>query len=158
MMMKPSSPLLAFAMMSAVAAAFAGELKLGQPLTLKESRSVTQILADPAPLVGKTVQVRGQVTEVCQMMGCWMALTEPGTSKLLRVKVNDGDIVFPKESVGKSAVAEGTLARIALTKEQAIAQAKHEAEEQGRKFNPASVKSGVVIYQIKGAGAVIEQQ
>lgn len=134
-----------------------GEIKLGQPLTLKEARSVSQVLAAPAALVGKTVQVKGQVTEVCQMMGCWMALTEPGSTKVLRVKVNDGDLVFPKDSVGKSATAEGTLAKITLTKAQAIAQAKHEAEEQGRPFNPASVKSGAVLYQLKGAGAVIEQ-
>lgn len=141
----------------AATGALATEVKLGQPLTLKEARSVSQVLDHPGALVGKTVQVRGQVTEVCQMMGCWMALAEPGTTKVLRVKVNDGDLVFPKESVGKSATAEGILARITLTKQQAIAQARHEAEEQGRKFNPASVKSGAVIYQLKGAGAVIEQ-
>jgi hypothetical protein len=75
--------------------------------------------------------------------------------KMIKVKVNDGDIVFPKESIGKMAIAEGTLKKIELTKEQAIARAKHEAEEQGRKFNPASVKSGGTIYQIQGSGAVI---
>ena len=37
--------------------------------------------------------------------------------------------------------------------EQAVAKAKHTAEEQGRKFDPASVKSGTTIYQIEGTGA-----
>ena len=32
---------------------------------------------------------------------------------------------------------------------------KHEAEEQGRKFNAGSVKSGSTIYQIQGTGALI---
>jgi hypothetical protein len=63
--------------------------------------------------------------------------------------------VFPKEAVGKMATAEGELKKFELTKEQAIARAKHEAEEQGRKFNPASVKGGATIYQIQGTGAVI---
>ena len=132
-------------------------IRLGKALTTtREPLAVSRILAKPEPLVGKTVQVRGRVTEVCQMAGCWMALADLETTKVLRVKVNDGDIVFPKESVGRIAVAEGKLARFSLTKDQAVDMARHEAEEQGRKFNPASVKSGAVIYQIQGSGAVIE--
>ncbi len=103
------------------------------------------------------MQVKGRVTEVCQMAGCWMALADLETAKVLRVKVTDGELVFPKESVGRIAIAEGTLTKLSLTKDQAIAMARHEAEEQGRKFNPAAVRSGAVIYQLKGAGAVIEQ-
>jgi hypothetical protein len=130
--------------------------KLGRALILAQPQPVREILATPDAFVGKAVQVKGKVTEVCQMAGCWMALADLETAKILRVKVNDGDIVFPKEAVGKVAIAEGMLTRLTLTKDQAIAMARHEAEEQGRKFNPASVKSGAVIYQLKGAGAVIE--
>ena len=108
-------------------------------------------MAKPDKFAGKTVQVKGKVTEVCQMMGCWMDLTDGGKS--IHITVEDGAIVFPKESVGKQALAEGKLVKIELTKEQAIAQAKHTAEEQGRKFDPASVKSGTTIYQIEGTGA-----
>lgn len=132
-------------------------MHLGKPLTAGgDPLAVSRILAKPEPLVGKTLQVKGRVTEVCQMAGCWMALADLESAKVLRVKVNDGDIVFPKESVGKIAVAEGKLAKFSLTRDQAIDMARHEAEEQGRKFNPASVKSGTVIYQIQGFGAVIE--
>ena len=149
---------LALLLLAAVAihAAGDGPTKLGKALTLKQSMAVRQVLAKPEPLVGKTVQVKGRITEVCQMAGCWMALADLETAGILRVKVNDGDIVFPKEGVGRVAIAEGTLAKLTLTKEQAIGQARHEAEEQGRKFNPASVKSGTVIYQLRGAGAVID--
>ena len=129
---------------------------MGQKFTIAEPLAVDAVLANPDPYVGKTVQVKGKVTEVCQMAGCWMALADLETAKVLRVKVNDGDIVFPKEAVGKVAIAEGMLTRLSLTREQAVAMARHEAEEQGRKFNPASVKSGAVIYQLKGAGAVID--
>ncbi|MCC6536926.1 MAG: DUF4920 domain-containing protein [Bryobacterales bacterium] len=138
------------------AAAAAAEVKLGKALTLNESQPVAAVLAKPEPLVGKVVQVRGKVTEVCQMMGCWMALADLDSAKVLRVKVNDGDIVFPKDSVGKVAVAEGTLSKHTRTRQQAVDAARHEAEEQGRKFNPKSIKSGTVVYQLDGLGAVIQ--
>lgn len=137
------------------ATAVMAETKLGKPLTLKDSVTVAKIQSEPAQFVGKTVQVKGKVTEVCQMAGCWMALADPDSGKVLRVKVNDGDIVFPKEAIGRMALAEGTLAKIELTKEQAIAQAKHEAEERNQPFQPERIKSGTTIYQIKGTGAVL---
>ena len=133
----------------------AATLNLGSPLTLKQPDPVEKIASAPAAYAGKTIQVKGKITEVCQMMGCWMNLADPETGKLLKIKVNDGDIVFPKDSIGKLAIAEGKLVKIELTRDQAIAKARHEAEEQGRKFNPASVKSGAAIYQIQGTGALI---
>jgi hypothetical protein len=134
---------------------FAADLKLGKPLTLKEAVTVAELNAQAEANVDKVVQVRGTVTEVCQMMGCWMALADGGQT--VRIKVNDGDIVFPKEAIGKPARAEGKLVRLKLSKEQAIARAKHEAEETGRKFNAAAITGPVTIYQIAGTGAVISQ-
>jgi hypothetical protein len=67
--------------------------------------------------------------------------------------VEDGVIVFPKDSIGKQVLAEGKLVKVELTKDQAIAQAKHLAEEQGRKFDPASITSGKTSYQLTGTGA-----
>jgi hypothetical protein len=130
-------------------------LKLGSPLTLKETLSVDKVAGSPDAYVGKAVQVKGKVTEVCEMMGCWMNLADVTSGKLIKIKVNDGDIVFPKDSIGKLAIAEGKLVKFELTREQAIEKARHEAEEQGRKFDPASVKRGATIYQIQGTGALI---
>ena len=127
--------------------------KLGKPLTLAKPMMVADLMANPSSLAGKTVQVKGKVSEVCQMAGCWMSLVD-GES-LLRIKVNDGDIVFPKESIGKMAIAEGKLEKMELSREELISRAKHEAEEQGRKFDPKSVKAGKTIYQIQGVGAVL---
>ena len=132
----------------------AAEIKLGKPLTGKEPMPLATLLAKPSDYIGKTVQVKGQITEVCQMMGCWLDLTNDEGQKL-RIKVNDGEIEFPKDSAGKTAVAEGRFDKIELTKEQAIARAKEEAEDKGKKFDPASVKGPMTIYQIQGAGAVI---
>jgi len=138
----------------AIAALSAADLKLGKPLTQKEPEPLATVLAKPADYIGKTIQVKGKITEVCEMMGCWMDLTNDEGQKL-RIKVNDGEIEFPKNAAGKTAVAEGRFDKIELTKEQAIERAKEEAEDKGKKFDPASVKSGMTIYQIQGTGAVI---
>ena len=127
---------------------------LGKPLTLDKPMSIAEVSSKADSLVGKTVQVKGKITEVCQMAGCWVALVDED-GKTLRVKVNDGEIVFPKTAVGKMAIAEGEFKKIERTKEQAIAQAKHEAEESGKKFNAASIKSGSTTFQINGTGATI---
>jgi hypothetical protein len=142
------------ALLCAAALAPAADLKLGKPLTLKEPITIAVLLAKPSDYVGKTVQVKGKITEVCEMMGCWMDLVNAEGQKI-RIKVNDGEIEFPKTSAGKIAIAEGALAKIELTKEQAVERAKEEAEDRHRKFDPASVKGPVTIYQIQGTGAVI---
>ena len=132
----------------------AGENKLGKPLTVKEPTPIATLLAHPDDYVGKTVQVKGRISEVCQMMGCWMVLTNDEGQKV-RIKVNDGEIEFPKDSAGKTAIAEGKFTKIVLTREQAVGRAKEEAEEKGKPFDPASVKGGTTIYQVQGSGAVI---
>jgi len=132
------------------------ESKLGKPLKLSQPSAIHEILATPADFAGKTVQVKGKITEVCQAMGCWMALVDPtDSSKTIRINVEDGEIVFPKDSAGKTAIAEGVLTKQELTREQVIAKAKHEAEEQGRKFDAKQVKQGASYYEIRGTGAVI---
>jgi hypothetical protein len=133
----------------------AADQKVGKPITVKTPVTVDALLAKPAASVGKTVAVKGKVTEVCQAMGCWMNLVGE-SGKSIRVQVgHDGAIVFPKEGVGKMAIAEGKLEKTEMTKEEAIAAAKHEADDAGRKFDPATVKAPYVSYEISGTGAVI---
>lgn len=129
---------------------------LGKPLELKQQTPISDLEKKPGDYAGKTVQVRGKVTEVCEKMGCWMNLVDPATNARVRIKVKDGEIVFPKEAIGKMAVAEGRFVKIELTREQAIERAKHEAEENHKPFDPSSITGPVTIYQIQGTGAVIE--
>lgn len=129
---------------------------LGKPLELKKQTPIADLQKKPADYVGKTVQVRGKVAEVCEKMGCWMNLVDPASNARVRIKVKDGEIVFPKEAIGKMAVAEGKFVKIELTREQALEQAKHEAEENKKPFDPSKITGPVTIYQIQGSGAVIE--
>ncbi|MBX5495947.1 MAG: DUF4920 domain-containing protein [Bryobacteraceae bacterium] len=148
--MKNLTALLAFALSCGAA-----DLPLGKPLTLKSPMTVAKLMERPDAFVGGIVQVKGRVTEVCQRMGCWMNLVDPGGEKAVRIKVADAEIVFPKDSIGKMAVAEGKLVKLELTREQAVTRARHEAKEMGRSFDPNTIKKGVIIYQIQGTGAVL---
>ncbi|MBZ5620079.1 MAG: DUF4920 domain-containing protein [Acidobacteriia bacterium] len=142
------------ATLAAVSLLSAAEIKLGKPFTVKEPVALQTLLAHPDDYTGKTVQVEGRIAEVCQMMGCWLDLTNDDGQKI-RIKVNDGEIEFPKDSAGKRAVAEGKFTKTELTRDEAVARAKEEAEEKGRKFDPSSVKSGMTLYEIQGTSAVI---
>ena len=145
---------LVFLVLATLGIMSAAELKLGKPLTVKEPMQLSALITHADDYVGKTVQVQGKITAVCQMMGCWMELTNDA-GQHVRIMVEDGDIVFPKDSPGKTAIAEGKFTKNELTREQAVAQAKEEAEETGKKFDPAKVKGPLTYYQIQGTGAVV---
>jgi len=149
------SGLILAAALAAALPLVASDENLGAPLILKTQTPIAELLAKPARFVGRSVQVKGKITGVCQKMGCWIMLSDAATGASIRIKANDGEIVFPKESAGKMAVAEGSFHEIKLTRAQAVERAKHEAEEKGSKFDPASVPGPVTIYQIQGTGAVI---
>lgn len=129
--------------------------KYGKEISLKEKTSISKILEQPEEYVGKTVLVEGEILEVCAMAGCWMELKSDVENQKVKVKVKDGDIVFPVEAKGKSALVEGTVYKIELSKEEAIEYYQHVAEEQGTSFDEASVTGPLTLYQIKGIGAEI---
>jgi len=130
--------------------------KYGKKLTLKEKTKISSILEKPEDFVGKKVLVEGTVVGVCEKRGCWIELASDKQYQKIKVKVKDGEIVFPLEEKGRTALVEGEVYEIKLTKEQTIEQAKHEAEEHGKEFDPRSVTGSTTYYQIKGKGAVIK--
>lgn len=60
---------------------------------------------------GKTVRIEGTVAAVCPMRGCWMDIAGAG-GETIRIKVKDGEVVFPQTAKGKRVVAEGVLVKI----------------------------------------------
>ena len=133
----------------------AGQKEYGKKITLKEKTKISTILQTPEKFLGKKVLVQGTILAVCEKRGCWMELASDKESQKIKIKVKDGEIVFPLTGVGKKAVVEGEVQKISLTKEDLIKQGKHEAEENKTKFDPSSVKGPLTYYQIKGLGAVI---
>jgi hypothetical protein len=129
----------------------------GEQLTMTDTTLVSTILTAPDAYLGERVLVQGTVVEVCEMRGCWLELASDREFETLRVKVEDGVIVFPLSARGHHAVVEGVIERIDLTKEQAIEQARHHAEEQGIPFDSTTITGPTVTYQIRGIGAVIAE-
>lgn len=149
---------LTLALVLAAVPALAGEKDYGKGVTLTETTSVAKILADPDAWVGKTVRIEGKVMDVCPMAGCWMELEEGDGAAKLRVKVDDGVIVFPVTARGKLAVAEGVVEAIPMTREKYVAWLEHLAEERGQTFDPSTVGDGPFrIVQVKGTGARIAE-
>ena len=134
------------------------EIKLGAELTLTEKTKISDILSDPNAYLNKTVLVEGEILDVCPMMGCWMEIKSDDGEGMIKVKVKDGDIVFPVEAVGDFAVVEGTVYKIELTREEAVDYFEHVAEESGDDFDPSIITGPMTIYQIKGLGAEIVQK
>ena len=131
------------------------EANLGAEITLTKKTNISDILADPEAYLDKTVLVEGEILDVCPMMGCWMELKSDDGEGKIKVKVKDGDIVFPVEAKGSTALVEGKVYKIELTQEKAIEHFQHIAEEKGEEFDPSTITGPMTIYQIKGLGATI---
>lgn len=136
--------------------AVAGDLPSQYGAGVEDGDTITpaRLMADPDRYVDTVVRVEGSVTDVCPMAGCWILVRgEDGPE--VRVKVKDGEIVFPKELKGHGVRVQGTFRKYELTREQALANAAHEAEERGLPFDPATAEVSTTVYQIEGTGAVV---
>src|SRR4051794_31384995 len=79
----------------------------GAGVTMTDAIAIDKILAEPAAYQGKTVRVEGTVVDVCEMRGCWFEMAGEQPGQKLKFKVTDGEMVFPLESKGMFAVAQG---------------------------------------------------
>jgi hypothetical protein len=120
-----------------------------------ELTSIAEIVATPERFEGREVRVQGEVTGVCQMMGCWMELESGGAT--VRIKVEDGVIVFPAEALGSRAVARGTVQLLEMSRDEYAGWLRHQAEEQGHVFDEDAIGDPPYrVVQIAGLGAEIE--
>jgi hypothetical protein len=130
----------------ALSSATAGETKLGTGVTLQDATPIVSVLASPEEFVGKTIRIDGVATAVCTHMGCWMAVAADARpdAQTVRLKVDDGVIVFPVSAKGRRVSAEGIFEAVkdAHAKEAAGEHAKHDAKAS-------------TVYQIKATGALI---
>ena len=127
----------------------------GQGLTLSEETAISAIIDNPVAYVGTKVKVSGLVVDVCSTRGCWIYLAGDRDFEKIRIKVTDGEIVFPMEARGKTAIVEGVVESLELTREEVIARRKHHAKETGSNFDPASVTAGESVLRIRGLGSEI---
>jgi hypothetical protein len=130
----------------------------GKGVKNEDSVKVAELLAHADQYVGKTVRVEGVVTDVCAKAGCWMEILGDGSSSTIRIKVEDGVMVFPTSAKGKQVVAEGVFTKIEMTADEARAEAKHMAADRGEKLDAkkAAQVAPSVTYEIRGTGAIIK--
>jgi hypothetical protein len=154
----------------AVAPVWAGETEsYGDGVTLDKALAIDVLLTNPNDYVGRKVRVDGVITAVCKKRGCWMQVTDPESGNGVRIKVEDGVIVFPYTSMGREVKAEGIFEAIKLTPEQieARTEAAHNHGEGATcdKDGPKSPAAGAgcdlppidqYVYVIRGTGAVIK--
>jgi hypothetical protein len=127
----------------------------GTGITLTETTAISAILDQPEQYVGKTVMINGLVVDVCARRGCWIYLAGDRPFEKIRIKVTDGEIIFPMEARGKSATVEGVVETFELTRDEVVARRKHHAEETGEPFDPATVEGGETVLRVRGLGADI---
>jgi hypothetical protein len=84
-----------------------------------------------------------------------MELASDKAFETIKIKVKDGEIIFPLESRGKSALAQGKVEKIELSMEQTLKYLEHHAKEENKAFDPKSVKEALTIYRIRGTSARI---
>ncbi len=128
----------------------------GNKLTLNETIAVSAIMEDPEGFLGQDVLIEGLVVDVCSKRGCWMEISSDKEYEKIKVKVDDGVIVFPLSTKGQKALVQGKVYKITMSEEQVHAWLKHEADEHGHTYDPSEVTGPRVIYQIKGHGALIK--
>jgi len=71
--------------------------------------------------------VRGTVTSVCKMKGCWMELDQ-GNGETLRVDFKDYALFMPKDLPGKEVIMRGVASKKTLS----IESLRHFAEDAGK--------------------------
>jgi len=87
----------------------AAATSFGKGVQGKEAVKVTELIANPDKYVGKTISVEGLVTDVCSKRGCWMTLAGDKELQTVRIKVDDGVIVFPTTAKGRGPRPRGLL-------------------------------------------------
>ena len=131
----------------------AKEDKLGKEISLKNKTEISKIIKSTEKFEGKQVLVEGKILNVCQDAGCWIEIAGKNKNEKIRVKVNDGEIVFPKESKGKTAVVEGVVEEV---KNDECAEHESKDAKHNEKEDECCSKESKKKYQIKGLGAVIK--
>lgn len=163
--MRPTHPFLVLAATLVVLAASAASAPAaaetyGDGVSIAEPTPIADLLADPDAYLGKRVRVEGRVADVCPMKGCWMELAEgEDGGSVVRVKVEDGVIVFPSDAAGRPAAAEGVVEAIEMSRESYLGWLAHLAEERGESFDAEAAEVGdgpFRLIQVRTTGVEIE--
>lgn len=138
-----------------VASTQAKELYFGNKVDESKLVKISAILANPNQFLDKTVTVSGTVVGVCSKRGCWADLASDARFEKLRIKVRDGDMVFPMAAKGRTALATGELKAIELDLAQTKRYKAYLAKRNGEELDPSTVTTAMTIYQLAPNGVKV---
>jgi len=121
----------------------------GKPLSIKKALSLQEALQQPAKYQEQKVLLEGKISDVCQMKGCWLMLSDG--ERAIRIKFEGYSFFVPKDSRGKKVRAEGRLIQETLSQDMA----RHFAEEQSTKTGPSQIKGPQRVVTFEAAGVAI---
>lgn len=144
-------------LLASAASAGDGDQIFGKGVALSDTVKVSDLMANPDAWVGKTIAVTGTAVGVCAHRGCWVNLASDIEGETVRIKVKDGEIVFPPEMVGDTVTAQGVWTANTLDLETTKKVCANEAHQDGKDFDPESVTECMTYYQLTGTGARVEK-
>jgi len=81
--------------------------KFGQPISVRQTTAITDILANPKSYDGKPVTIEGRVAEECST-GCWFYVQASAGNVSIYVDIEPAGLAIPQYR-GKKVVVEGTV-------------------------------------------------
>jgi len=130
----------------------------GDDFSFDSLQSISSLINNANQFLDKNIVTEGEIVDVCPMKGCWIEIKDFDSDQIIRVKVQDDVIIFPKDSKEKKVIVNGIFTKIEFTEDQAIKWKKHLAEEKGLKLKESDIildSSDLTEYRIKGLGAKI---
>ena len=121
----------------------------GKPLSSKKALSLQEALQQPSKYQNQKVLLEGKISDVCQMKGCWLMLSDG--ERAIRIKFEGYSFFVPKDSRGKKVRAEGLLRQETLSEEMAH----HYAAEQSTKSDLSAIKGPQQVVTFEATGVAI---
>lgn len=109
---------------------------------------ISSIVAAPDKYLATPVTVQGEIISVCSKKGCWMQLASDAAEQQFKIKVRDGDMVFPVSAKGRKAFATGKLVKIELDLESSREHLADIAGQNNTAFDASLVTKPVVLLQL----------
>ncbi|MEM1260164.1 MAG: DUF4920 domain-containing protein, partial [Bacteroidota bacterium] len=118
---------LMFFMLSSVQGVMAQSSSHGEPFALKkEINKASNIYQDLKVSESLNTQIKGIITDVCQVKGCWMKVNLDDEQQVF-VKFKDYGFFVPTDSAGKEVVMNGQ----AFIEEMSVDEQQHYAMDRG---------------------------
>lgn len=95
----------------------AGE-DFGAGITLTEISDLGAVVSDPERYADTPVLVRGRISDVCQMRGCWLMLADGPYQ--VRIRFAEYAFFVPEDCRGKWAYVEGRVGTETLSEREAL--------------------------------------